>query len=203
MRALGRRRFFRRSLRGNPQLQTKAHGMTINTAEAIENTLLGAANAATANATAYPKAKAKKNDSVENAHAASKKDKRQADAAAAPAPAPAPAPAQKKPKVKKAPAVAPAVAPEETTAIAPKVVSAKTASARAGGFSLVDNTTGAVLASFDVSGKKRKNPDAPKRPPSEYNLFMKKRMCELKATNPALSHKDAFTNAAKSWKGQV
>ncbi len=41
-----------------------------------------------------------------------------------------------------------------------------------------------------------------KRPPSPYNLFMKKNISELKKNNPSMLHKEAFCQAAKLWNEQ-
>ncbi|CAG8549599.1 9776_t:CDS:2 [Scutellospora calospora] len=38
-----------------------------------------------------------------------------------------------------------------------------------------------------------------KKPPSKYNLFVKKELPKLKAENPGLDHKDAFKLVAKKW----
>ncbi|RKP00933.1 hypothetical protein CXG81DRAFT_3293, partial [Caulochytrium protostelioides] len=35
--------------------------------------------------------------------------------------------------------------------------------------------------------------------PTPYNLFMKSELPKVKSTNPNLSHREAFTAAAKNW----
>lgn len=50
------------------------------------------------------------------------------------------------------------------------------------------------------SSKKNKKADGPKRPPTEYQKFMKTEIARVKKEDPELSHKDAFKNAAKGWK---
>ena len=49
--------------------------------------------------------------------------------------------------------------------------------------------------------KKEKGEKKP-RAPSAYNLFMKSELAKVKAKNPSLSHKEAFTVAASSWAKQ-
>ena len=39
-----------------------------------------------------------------------------------------------------------------------------------------------------------------KREPTPYNIFMKKRLPEVKLENPTLSHREAFTMTAHEWK---
>jgi hypothetical protein len=46
---------------------------------------------------------------------------------------------------------------------------------------------------------KTRDPDKPKRQPSEYNIFMKSEVPRVKKKNPSLSHTEAFTTAARGW----
>ena len=48
--------------------------------------------------------------------------------------------------------------------------------------------------------KKKKDPNAPKRPPSAYNLFVKDAMEHIKKENPDISHPEAFKMAATMWR---
>jgi len=41
---------------------------------------------------------------------------------------------------------------------------------------------------------------ATKKEPSLYQLYMKKQLTVVKAKNPSLSHREAFTQVAKNWK---
>ena len=45
----------------------------------------------------------------------------------------------------------------------------------------------------------RKNKSGRTRTPSVYNLFMKKRLAEIKSENTKLTHREAFSQAAKDW----
>lgn len=53
-----------------------------------------------------------------------------------------------------------------------------------------------------TAAKAAKSPKAEKvkRAPSAYNLFMKSELAKVKAKNPTLNHKEAFTAAANNWK---
>ncbi|KAG0451700.1 hypothetical protein HPP92_026056 [Vanilla planifolia] len=42
-------------------------------------------------------------------------------------------------------------------------------------------------------------PEKKQRVPSAYNRFIKEEIRRLKATNPNISHKEAFSTAAKNW----
>ncbi|XP_057541800.1 axial regulator YABBY 4 [Amaranthus tricolor] len=44
-----------------------------------------------------------------------------------------------------------------------------------------------------------KPPEKKRRAPSAYNRFIKEEIKRLKAMNPNMSHKDAFSTAAKNW----
>lgn len=55
-------------------------------------------------------------------------------------------------------------------------------------------------ASF--GGKKKKDPNAPKRPPSAYNLFVKDALVKIKKENPGIVHKEAWNLAAEMWRDQ-
>ncbi|KAL9246486.1 hypothetical protein vseg_020015 [Gypsophila vaccaria] len=44
-----------------------------------------------------------------------------------------------------------------------------------------------------------KPPEKKKRAPSAYNRFIKEEIKRLKARNPTMSHKEAFSTAAKNW----
>lgn len=48
-------------------------------------------------------------------------------------------------------------------------------------------------------GKKTKDPNAPKRAPTEYNLFIKEKMAEIKAQNPDLKGQSLMGAATKLW----
>ena len=45
---------------------------------------------------------------------------------------------------------------------------------------------------------KVKKPSAPRKP-TEYNLFMKRALEEIKESQPETPHKDRFTEAVKRW----
>lgn len=51
--------------------------------------------------------------------------------------------------------------------------------------------------------KKETTKDRPKKPPSEYNLFVKKNIAEQKKVNEkegkTVDHKILFSNAVKAW----
>ena len=49
------------------------------------------------------------------------------------------------------------------------------------------------------SPKKKKKAGGPKRPPTEYQKFMKTEIARVKKEDPELSHKDAFKAAEKGW----
>ena len=50
-------------------------------------------------------------------------------------------------------------------------------------------------------GRKRKDKDVNRAPrqPSQYNLFMKTEVARIKQTQPELTHKEAFKEAARNW----
>ena len=48
-----------------------------------------------------------------------------------------------------------------------------------------------------IQQKKKKT--GPKRPPTEYNIFVKNKIDELKITNPELKNTQLMSEAAKSW----
>ena len=52
---------------------------------------------------------------------------------------------------------------------------------------------------FGSKGKKVKDPNKTKRPPSAYNLYMKSELPKIKKKNHEMSHSDAFTAVARSW----
>ncbi|XP_021895056.1 axial regulator YABBY 5-like isoform X1 [Carica papaya] len=62
-------------------------------------------------------------------------------------------------------------------------------------------------SSSNCNKKETKLPEAPtfhpsgkrQRGPSAYNQFMKEEIQRIKAINPCISHKQAFTTAAKNW----
>jgi len=48
--------------------------------------------------------------------------------------------------------------------------------------------------------KKQRRELVGKRPPTEFNLFMKNEVEKIKASNPSIPPTDAFTQAAANWK---
>ena len=55
------------------------------------------------------------------------------------------------------------------------------------------------LGGDSESSINNKKADGPKRAPTEYQKFMKTEIVRVKKDYPDLSHKDAFTAAAKGW----
>lgn len=119
----------------------------------------------------------------------------EAEAAPAPEPEPEPAPAPKKKapaKKKVAPAAAPkpeapdAEAPEPTPEPAPK----KKAAARA--------PKAAAAPEAEPAPKAAATPKA-KRPPTDFALFIKMKVREIKAADPAGRANEALSTAAKAW----
>lgn len=50
-------------------------------------------------------------------------------------------------------------------------------------------------------GTKEKKPKVPRKP-SEFNLFMKTKITEMKEKHPNVSHSEAFKMAAGEWKNR-
>ncbi|KAF5778649.1 putative transcription factor C2C2-YABBY family [Helianthus annuus] len=48
-----------------------------------------------------------------------------------------------------------------------------------------------------------KPPERKHRIPSAYNRFMKEEIQRIKASNPQIPHREAFSTAAKSWAGRI
>ena len=46
---------------------------------------------------------------------------------------------------------------------------------------------------------KKKKKTGPKRPPTEYNIFIKNKIDELKITNPELKNTQLMSKAAELW----
>lgn len=51
----------------------------------------------------------------------------------------------------------------------------------------------------NVKGKKSKDPDAPKRAPSAYNLFVKDKMKELSEEHPEMTRQELMKMAVSLW----
>lgn len=51
----------------------------------------------------------------------------------------------------------------------------------------------------NVKGKKVKDPNAPKRPPSAYNLFVKDKMKELSEEHPEITRQNLMKMAVQDW----
>lgn len=52
----------------------------------------------------------------------------------------------------------------------------------------------------NVKGKKVKDPNAPKRPPSAYNLFVKDKMEELSKKRPEVNRQELMRMAVEEWR---
>lgn len=50
--------------------------------------------------------------------------------------------------------------------------------------------------------KVEKDPNKPKKAPSEFNLFMGKEIKRIKAEDSTISHQDAFKKATQAWGAQ-
>ncbi|KAL1112867.1 hypothetical protein V6Z11_D02G154100 [Gossypium hirsutum] len=61
----------------------------------------------------------------------------------------------------------------------------------------LDPQTSLTLQSF--CGDFRKAPEKKHRLPSAYNRFMKEEIQRIKAANPEIPHREAFSAAAKNW----
>lgn len=48
-------------------------------------------------------------------------------------------------------------------------------------------------------GKRRKDPNAPKRKPTPYQLYVKDAIAHIKKENPNIEHKEAFKEAVNMW----
>ena len=51
-----------------------------------------------------------------------------------------------------------------------------------------------------TTAKKKKDPNAEKKAPSAYNLFVKEKMISLKKENPDMDNKKIMSEAAVLWK---
>ena len=63
-------------------------------------------------------------------------------------------------------------------------------------FSLKDEINNDHISNV-LQRKKKRN--GPKRPPTEYNLFVKEQMLKVKNENPKLENKELLGQAAKLW----
>lgn len=53
-----------------------------------------------------------------------------------------------------------------------------------------------------AAGKKTKDPNAPKRPPSEYNIFIKEHIATLRETHADAKPKELMSMAVDEWRAQ-
>ncbi|XP_057752109.1 axial regulator YABBY 4-like [Arachis stenosperma] len=56
-----------------------------------------------------------------------------------------------------------------------------------------------VTTPFTTDSAPNKPPEKKQRTPSAYNCFIKEEIKRLKAENPEMAHKEAFSTAAKNW----
>lgn len=54
----------------------------------------------------------------------------------------------------------------------------------------------------NTKGKKQKDPNAPKRPPTAYNLFVKEKMEELSKQHPEINRQELMKMAVAIWRKQ-
>jgi len=57
-----------------------------------------------------------------------------------------------------------------------------------------------LLTEAYKSGKKKRSPNAEKKPPSAYNIFIKEAIAKIREENPSVNNKELMSLAAARWK---